>query len=120
MQLSNNVQTIIIVVVSLIVGLSVHEATHAYVSQLLGDTTAAEQGRVSFNPFQHISLYGTILLPLITLILFHVPILAARPVPFNPHRVKWHEYGAALMAAAGPFSNLLMALIAAAIVHLTT
>jgi Zn-dependent protease len=69
---------------------------------------------------QHISLYGTILMPLVTLILFHVPILAARPVPFNPHRVKWHEYGAAIMAAAGPCSNLLLAIIAAAILHITS
>lgn len=109
--------TIVIIIVSLVVGLSIHEATHAYVSFKLGDTTAAEQGRVSFNPFRHISLVGTILMPLATLILFHVPILAARPVPFNPYRVKYHEYGAALMAAAGPLSNLLLAIVAALIIR---
>jgi Zn-dependent protease len=117
---NNTVQTIIIIIVSLVVGLSIHEATHAYVSFRLGDTTAAEQGRISFNPLDHISLFGTILLPLITLIAFGVPILAAKPVPFNPNRVKWHEYGAALMAAAGPVSNLVLAVIAAAIVHVAS
>lgn len=115
---NNDVSTIIIIVISLVVGLSIHEATHAYVSLKLGDTTAAEQGRVSFNPFRHISLFGTILLPLVTIVLFGVPILAARPVPFNPYRVRYHEFGAAMMAAAGPLSNLVLAIVAAAAVRL--
>lgn len=116
---NSKVSTIITIIVSLVIGLSIHEAMHAFVSLKLGDTTASEQGRVSFNPFRHISLFGTILMPLATLLLFGVPVLAARPVPFNPHRVKWHEYGAALMAAAGPLSNLLLAFIAAIAVRLS-
>lgn len=92
---------------------------HAYVGHLLGDTTAHDQGRLSLNPLNHIDPVMTIALPIITLILFHAPILAAKPVPFNPDRVKFDEFGAALIAAAGPFSNLVLAIIGAAILHLT-
>jgi Zn-dependent protease len=57
-------------------------------------------------------------LPIVTLVFFHTPILAARPVPFNPGRVRYGEFGAALIAAAGPLSNLVLALIASIILHL--
>jgi Zn-dependent protease len=86
---------------------------HAYVGYKLGDTTAFESGRVSFNPLHHIDPVMTILLPAVTLLLFHFPFLAAKPVPFNPARLKYDEYGAALLAAAGPFSNLALAFAAA-------
>ena len=68
---------------------------------------------MSLNPLQHIDPVMTILLPAITLLLFQTPILAAKPVPFNPDRVKYDEYGAALLAAAGPLSNLALAFIGA-------
>ncbi|MGH7142017.1 MAG: site-2 protease family protein [Candidatus Saccharimonadales bacterium] len=108
---------IIIIVVSILIGMSVHEATHAFVGLKLGDTTASEQGRISLNPFRHIDPYTTVLLPIITLILFQMPILAARPVPFNPERVKFEEFGTAIVAAAGPFSNLVLAVIGAFLVR---
>lgn len=107
--------SILILLVSLIIALSIHEAMHAYVSLKLGDTTAYEHGRVSFNPLRHIDPFGTVILPLITLLIFHVPLLAAKPVPFNPLRVKFGEFGAALIALAGPLSNLALAIIAAVI-----
>lgn len=97
----------------LLVSMSVHEAMHAYAGLKLGDTTASEQGRVSLNPLRHIDPFMTVLLPAITIIAFGVPILAARPVPFNPDRVKWDEFGAAIIAAAGPVSNLVLAVIGA-------
>lgn len=93
--------------------MSVHEAMHAFTGLKLGDDTAAEEGRVSLNPLRHIDPFMTIILPAITLILFQIPILAARPVPFNPDRVKWDEFGAALIAAAGPLSNLGLAIVGA-------
>jgi len=86
---------------------------HAYVGFRLGDTTAMERGRVSFNPLHHIDPVMTVLLPLITLVLFHFPFLAAKPVPFNPYRIRFNEYGAALLALAGPLSNLALAFAAA-------
>jgi Zn-dependent protease len=109
---------VIIIIGVLLVSMSVHEAMHAFVGLKLGDDTAAEQGRVSLNPLKHIDPLMTVVLPAITLILFHAPILAAKPVPFNPERVKYGEYGAALIAAAGPLSNLLLAVIAVIITRL--
>jgi Zn-dependent protease len=103
--------TIFWLLVSLVIGLSVHEMMHALTGDWLGDTTARLQGRVSLNPLRHIDPFATVLLPLITLVLFHVPILAAKPVPFNPDRVKYDEFGAAMIAAAGPLSNLVLAVI---------
>jgi Zn-dependent protease len=111
-------EELVIIIVCILVSLSIHEAMHAYVGFKLGDDTALEQGRVSLNPLRHIDPFSTLLLPVITLIAFGVPILAAKPVPFNPARVKFDEYGAALIAAAGPFVNLFLAVIAAVLIKL--
>jgi Zn-dependent protease len=92
--------------------MTVHEFMHGYVGHLLGDTTAKDEGRLSLNPMRHIDPFMTIILPAITLIVFHFPLLAAKPVPFNPLRLKYDEFGVAMLAAAGPFSNLVMAIIA--------
>lgn len=109
---------IVYVVVSIILALSIHEAMHAFTAHWLGDTTAQDMGRLSLNPLRHIDPFTTVALPIITLVIFHVPILAAKPVPFNPDRVKYDEFGSALIAAAGPFTNLALAVIAALILHL--
>jgi Zn-dependent protease len=108
---------IVVILVSLLISLTIHEFMHGYVGYKLGDTTAQDQGRLSLNPLRHIDPFMTIILPAITLIFFHVPILAAKPVPFNPNRVKYEEYGAALLAAAGPFSNLVLAAIGAILIQ---
>jgi Zn-dependent protease len=113
-----NLTYITVIIVCLLVAMTVHEFMHAYVGFRLGDTTAMEHGRISFNPLHHIDPFMTIVLPIITLLLFHAPILAAKPVPFDPRRVKYGEYGAALLAAAGPLSNLVMAFLAALAVNL--
>lgn len=114
-----SVTDIVIILVSLLVAMTVHEAVHAYVGYYLGDSTAADQGRVSLNPLKHIDPITTLLLPAMTLILFHAPILAARPVPFNPERVRYGEYGAAIIAAAGPMANLLLAVIGSVLFRFT-
>lgn len=108
---------LLIIIGVLLVSMTIHEAMHAFVGLKLGDTTAAEGGRVSLNPIRHIDPFMTVLLPAITLILPpHALIMAAKPVPFNPDRVKFDEYGAAMIAAAGPISNLLLAIIGAVVV----
>ncbi len=116
---SIDLQEIVIIIGVLLISMSVHEAMHAFVGLKLGDDTAAEEGRVSLNPLKHIDPVMTVLLPAVTLILFHAPILAAKPVPFNPERVKYDEFGAALLAAAGPLSNLVLAILGATMLHLT-
>lgn len=109
---------ILILIGSLLIAMGIHEATHAYVAHRLGDTTAAEEGRLTLNPLKHVDLYTTILLPVILLILGLPLILAAKPVPFDPSRVRWGEYGSALIAIAGPFSNLGLAAATALTFHL--
>lgn len=115
MQASFDLTNILILIVCILVALVIHEFMHAYVGHVLGDTTASDQGRLSLNPLSHIDPLMTIALPIITIVLFQIPILAAKPVPFSPDRVKYDEYGAALIAAAGPLSNLVLAIIGAVI-----
>lgn len=111
------ISDIIIVILSLLVSLGVHEATHAFVAHRLGDTTAADEGRLTLNPLKHVDLYTTILLPAGLMLIGLPPILIARPVPFDPSQVRYGEYGAALMAIAGPFSNLGLATVAAIVMR---
>lgn len=102
-----------IFIVTLLISLGVHEAMHAFVAHRLGDSTAADEGRLTLNPFKHIDLVMTILLPVGMLIVGLPPILIAKPVPFDPNQVRFGEYGSALVALAGPFSNLALAALAA-------
>lgn len=112
--------TIVMMIIALLIALVIHEFMHAYVGHLLGDTTAHDEGRLTLNPLSHIDPFMTVLLPIMTLILTGVPFLAAKPVPFNPDRVKYDEFGAALIAAAGPLSNLLLAIIGAILFNATS
>jgi len=102
---------IVTVLVVILISMTLHEAMHAFVGFWLGDNTAKLQGRLTLNPIKHIDPFLTILLPL-TLALVGGPIFGgARPVPFNPLNVKWGEWGAALIAVAGPLTNLFIAFI---------
>lgn len=103
--------SLIVVLVVLIFSISVHEMMHAFAAHWLGDDTAHRQGRLTLNPLAHIDPFLTIIMPATTLFLFGVPFLAAKPVPFNPNRVKYDEFGAALVGLAGPFTNLVLAII---------
>lgn len=100
-------------IITLLVSLGVHEAMHAFVAHRLGDDTAVEEGRLTLNPLKHIDFFTTILLPVGMLIVGLPPILIAKPVPFDPRQVRFGEYGAALVALAGPLSNLALATVAA-------
>lgn len=115
---SLDITTIAIIFVVLVISITIHEMMHAFTSYWLGDDTAAREGRISFNPLRHVDPFMTILLPLITIVLFSVPLLAAKPVPFNPNRVKWDEFGAALVGVVGPFTNLLLAIAGAGVIAL--
>ena len=114
-----NLVDIIVLIASILIAMTVHEMVHAYVGYVLGDTTAAEQGRISLNPLDHIDLMTTVILPIVTLVLFQMPILAAKPVPFNPSNVRFGEWGAALIAIAGPASNFLLATVGALILRVS-
>lgn len=102
---------IFIVVGTILVSMTLHEAMHAFVSYWLGDDTAKLQGRLTLNPVKHIDPFLTILLPL-GLAAIGAPVFGgAKPVPFNPDRVKGDEWGAALIAIAGPLTNFILAFI---------
>lgn len=109
---------LLIFLVSIIIALSIHEAMHGFAAHWLGDTTAQDMGRLTLNPLKHIDLVTTILLPLVMLKFFGVPFFAAKPVPFNPDRVKYDEYGVAIIGLAGPLTNLALALLAAILIHI--
>jgi Zn-dependent protease len=109
---------VLIVLVVLIASLSVHEAAHAFAADRLGDPTARHLGRLSLNPVVHIDPIGTLLFPLIAF-LTNVPLIGwAKPVPVDPRHLKHPKRDFALVAAAGPASNVLMALLGAVILEL--
>ena len=100
---------VLIVLTVLIASLSVHEAAHAFAADRLGDPTARQLGRLSLNPAVHVDPIGTLLFPLIAF-LTNVPLIGwAKPVPVNPRFLKHPKRDFALIAAAGPASNLIMA-----------
>ncbi len=103
--------------VGLILGLVLHEFAHALVGHYLGDMTAKDQGRLTLNPLSHIDPFTTLLLPLF-LMVAHLPVFAAaRPVPFNPWALRGGRWGAAAVAAAGPLTNLAIAVVCSLWLH---
>jgi Zn-dependent protease len=110
---------LIVLFALLIISLSVHEAAHASAPDRLGDPTARMLGRLTLNPIAHIDVIGTIVFPLLAMLNPGVPILGwAKPVPVNPRNLRHPRRDFALVAAAGPASNLVMATIVAVAFHL--
>lgn len=100
------------VLVVILVSMTLHEAMHAFMGYFLGDDTAKAEGRLTLNPLKHIDPFMMLLLPLLLAVL-GLPIFGgARPVPFNPQRVRHGEWGAAFVALAGPLTNLFLAFLA--------
>jgi Zn-dependent protease len=97
----------------LVFSLSVHEAAHAWTAARLGDDTARKLGRITLNPLAHIDPIGTIVLPVLAF-LTHAPLIGwAKPVPVRTRGLRHPRRDLILIAAAGPASNLLLAMIAA-------
>lgn len=109
--LGGDVFFIVIVIVGILFSITIHEAVHAYTSYWLGDDTAVRLGRLTLNPWAHIDPFATLALPIILVLAGLPPFAAAKPVPFNPSRVRFGEFGAALVGVAGPISNLLIATV---------
>jgi Zn-dependent protease len=105
--------------VPLIVAITLHEAAHGYVASKLGDNTAKQLGRVSFDPLKHIDPFGTILLPGL-LLLAHSPVFIgyAKPVPVNFGNLKKPRRDTLLVALAGPGINILLAFISVLFLHI--
>jgi Zn-dependent protease len=107
-----NVAQIFISFIVLLFSLTVHEMAHAWTADRLGDPTARLLGRVSLNPLVHADPVGTVLFPLIAMITGAPLIGWAKPVPVNVRQLRHHRRDYVLVAAAGPASNLLMAVTA--------
>jgi Zn-dependent protease len=105
-------------VLPLVFAITFHEAAHAFVADRLGDNTAAQLGRVSFNPIRHIDPFGTLILPAM-LLFAHSPFLFgyAKPVPVNFRKLNNPRLGMVWVALAGPATNILLALAAALAFH---
>jgi Zn-dependent protease len=95
----------------ILVSMTLHEAMHGFMAYYLGDDTAKLQGRLTLNPLRHIDPFLTIILPLLLAVSGGPVFGGAKPVPFNPARVKYGEWGAALVALAGPLTNLIIAFV---------
>ncbi len=106
-------------VLPLVIAITFHEAAHGFVAHAYGDDTAWNLGRVSFNPLRHIDPFGTLILPAL-LLLSHSPFLFgyAKPVPVNFRALRDPRIGMVMVALAGPGTNILLALVAAAAFHL--
>ncbi|MEQ8586098.1 MAG: site-2 protease family protein [Thalassobaculaceae bacterium] len=102
-----------------LLAITLHEAAHGWAAAKLGDPTARLMGRVTLNPFAHVDLVGTVIIPL-ALLLMNAPFLFgyAKPVPVNFSRLRNPRRDMALVALAGPASNILLAVIGALAFHL--
>ena len=105
--------TVTVVELVLLVAFSaiVHECAHGWMAYKLGDPTAKEQGRLTLNPMAHIDPFGSIVIPLLMALVGGPMFAFAKPVPFNPRRLRNPERDEALVALAGPASNILQAIV---------
>jgi len=99
--------TIIILIMSVVL----HEVSHGYAAYKMGDPTAKLAGRLSLNPLAHLDFMGSFLVPLLAYLSAGFMFGWAKPVPYNPYNLRNQKYGDALVAVAGPISNLAIALI---------
>lgn len=115
----NLIQKICIYALPVIFAITVHEAAHGYAARYFGDLTAHHLGRITLNPIKHIDPIGTILVPMLAMLLGGVLFGWAKPVPVNFTKLRQPKKDMLWVAAAGPFSNLLMAIFWALMVHVS-
>lgn len=103
---------LIIQLAILLISVVIHEVSHGWIANHLGDPTAKYAGRLTLNPIKHLDLWGSFLIP-ISLLIIGSPILFgyAKPVPYNPFNLKNKKWGPAMVAIAGPASNLIIAIL---------
>lgn len=110
----------IVMIVALIVSVVIHEMAHGFAANWLGDPTARLAGRLSPNPLVHLDPLMSVILPGL-LIFSGSPILfgAAKPVPYNPYNLRNQKWGEAIVAAAGPAANILIAIVFAVLIRMS-
>ncbi len=107
----STIQQVVVLVLPVLFAITVHEAAHGWVANKLGDSTAKQQGRVTLNPIKHIDPLGTVILPLGMYLLTGFMFGWAKPVPVDWRNLRNPRRDMALVAIAGPGSNLIMALL---------
>jgi len=107
-------------VIILIMSVVIHEFSHGCMAYLLGDSTAKNAGRLTLNPLAHLDFFGSLVVPLIAYFSAGFMFGWAKPVPYNPYNLKNQKYGDALVAVAGPASNLFIVLFFGLLLRLIT
>ena len=115
----NDFLAVVIILVIVLVSVILHELMHGVVAYWLGDKTAKYAGRLTLNPIKHIDPYMSIIVPVLLYIMGAPVFGGAKPVPVDSRNLKWREWGMALVAIAGPLTNLVLAFIAFVIGHFT-
>ncbi len=111
--MSNEIVLIVFFIVILLYSVIIHEVSHGIMALWLGDATAKYAGRLTANPLKHLDFVGSFLAPLFMYLSFGFAFGWAKPVPYNPYNLKNQKWGPALVALAGPASNLAVAFLAA-------
>lgn len=101
----------IIKIAVLIFSVVIHEVSHGFAALALGDTTAKYMGRLTLNPVRHLDMWGSFIVPMFSFALGGFIFGWAKPVPYNPYNLRDQKYGPAIVGAAGPLSNILIAVI---------
>lgn len=100
----------ILSIIALILSTVIHEVAHGYSALLLGDRTAELAGRLTLNPLKHLTLMGSVIVPILTSFA-GIGFGWAKPVPYNPHNLRAGKWGEPIVALVGPLSNLLLAVV---------
>jgi Zn-dependent protease len=115
---SDGVLRVLELLLPIVLAVTLHEAAHGYAALLLGDRTALEQGRVSLNPLRHVDPVGTVLFPAVALLLGGPVFGWAKPVPVDFGRLDHPKRDMALVALAGPATNIVLAVLSVALAAL--
>lgn len=109
------IMSIVFSVLAFVPAIVFHEFMHGFAAYKLGDPTAKAHGRLSLNPLKHVDPFGTVILPLLLLFIGGPIFGYAKPVPYNPNNFKNKRKGDLIVGLAGPFGNLLLALLGSAL-----
>ena len=107
---AQTIKTVLVAIPAFLIALTYHEIAHAYVADRLGDSTARMLGRLSPNPLKHLDPFYTLAMPILMHIFFGFALGGAKPVPVNPMNLRNPKQDMALVAAAGPLTNIALAL----------
>ena len=111
----NEIVLIAFFIVILLYSVIIHEVSHGVMALWLGDTTAKYAGRLNLNPLKHLDFWGSFVVPILMFVTVGFAFGWAKPVPYNPYNLRNQKWGPALVALAGPLSNILIALVSAII-----